>query len=219
MTAYFDHDHTSHALTDEDLELTLEASNGTIAPPGEVSELIRRTLEAIGEDPEREGLRKTPDRVERSLAFLTSGYHQDLHGIVNGALFESNADDIVLVRNIEVFSMCEHHMLPFWGRVHVAYIPNGKVIGLSKLPRIVDMYARRLQLQERMTAQIATAVDQVLKPRGVAVISECRHMCMMMRGVQKNESTTLSRALRGTFRTTDSLRSELNAMLRNTSPE
>ncbi len=216
MTAYFDHEPTTNALTDEELDLSLDSVGGTIAPSGEIAELIRRMLIGLGEDPNREGLRKTPDRVERSMAFLTSGYHQDLHGVVSGALFESDADDIVLVRNIELFSMCEHHMLPFWGRAHIAYVPNGKVIGLSKLPRIVDMFARRLQLQERLTTQIARAVEQVLRPQGVAVITECRHMCMMMRGVQKNESTTVSRALRGSFKTTESLRSELNALLRGT---
>lgn len=214
MTAYFDHDGATSSFTEEDLEAGIEPNTTTVAQPGQVAPLVARILEALGENPTREGLLKTPQRVEKAMGFLTQGYHQSLDEIVNGALFESENDDIVLVRDIEIFSMCEHHMLPFWGRAHIAYIPSGKVIGLSKLPRIADMFARRLQLQERLTAQIAKAVDSVLHPKGVAVITECRHMCMMMRGVQKNESTTLSRALRGQFRVDDSLRNDLNAMFR-----
>lgn len=213
MTAYFDHDRISHAYTDDDLDLGIEASSTTVAQPGQVAPLVARMLEALGEDPQREGLLKTPQRVEKAMAFLTQGYHQRVEEIVNDALFESESDDIVLVRDIEIFSMCEHHMLPFWGVAHIAYIPSGKVIGLSKLPRIADMFSRRLQLQERLTGQIASTVEQVLNPRGVAVITECNHMCMMMRGVQKNQSITVCRALRGAFRNDEGLRRDLSGLL------
>ncbi|MCA8938380.1 MAG: GTP cyclohydrolase I FolE, partial [Planctomycetes bacterium] len=148
-----------------------------------IANSCHQLLQAIGEDPNREGLLKTPHRFAKAWQHLTSGYHQSLDQIVNDALFEADNEDIVLVRGIEIFSMCEHHLLPFWGHVHIAYIPDGKVIGLSKLPRIADMFARRLQLQERLTEQIADAVDEILRPRGVAVVAECQHMCMMMRGV------------------------------------
>lgn len=213
MTAYFDHNPVSPAYTDDDLDLGIEPSSTTVAHPGQVAPLVSKMLEALGEDPTREGLLKTPQRVEKAMAFLTQGYHQSLEEIVNDALFESDNDDIVLVRDIEIFSMCEHHMLPFWGTAHIAYIPTGKVIGLSKLPRIADMFSRRLQLQERLTAQIAHAVETVLKPRGVAVITECNHMCMMMRGVQKNQSITVCRSLRGAFKTEEALRRDLSGLM------
>src|SRR5215213_3174826 len=149
---------------------------------------VFEVIKAVGEDPEREGLRNTPDRVSRMYAELLSGYNADPQKIINGALFNINYDEMVLVKDIEFYSLCEHHMLPFFGRAHVAYLPAGKVIGLSKLPRIVDMFARRLQVQERLTTQIANAVQAVLEPRGVAVVVEASHLCMMMRGVQKQRS-------------------------------
>jgi len=179
-----------------------------------IAPLISQMLTALGEDPSREGLLKTPTRVDAAMKYLTRGYTQSLDELVNDALFESDNSDIVLVRDIEIFSMCEHHLLPFWGKVHIAYIPDGKVIGLSKLPRIADMFARRLQLQERLTGQVADAVVETLKPLGAAVIVECQHMCMMMRGVEKNGSLTVTRALRGAFKTDESLRRELGDMLR-----
>ena len=157
-------------------------------------------LERLGEDPNREGLVQTPMRAEKALRFLTSGYTTDLDSIVNNALFEVKSDGMVIVKDIEFFSLCEHHMLPFYGKAHVAYLPTGKVIGLSKIPRIVDMFARRLQVQERMTEEIATVINDVLKPRGVGVIIEAKHFCMMMRGVEKQHSGTVTSSMLGAFR-------------------
>jgi GTP cyclohydrolase I len=167
----------------------------------------------IGENPEREGLLKTPDRVARMYAEITAGYQIDPVQLVNGALFDVDYSDMVLVKDIEFYSMCEHHMLPFFGHAHVAYIPNGKVIGLSKIPRIVEMYARRLQVQERMTSQIANFLQDLLHPKGVAVIVEGSHMCAMMRGVKKSETNMLTRNLLGDFQQDAALRSELMAMI------
>jgi len=161
---------------------------------------IVELLKAIGEDPEREGLRNTPDRVSRMYAELLSGYGSDPQKIINGALFNINYDEMVLVRDIEFYSLCEHHMLPFLGRAHVAYLPAGKVIGLSKIPRIVDMYARRLQVQERMTRQIADLLQQTLAPQGVAVVVEAMHLCSMMRGVKKHDARMTTSAMHGAFR-------------------
>jgi GTP cyclohydrolase I len=175
--------------------------------------LVATMLEQLGEDPQREGLQKTPERVDRSLRFLVSGHRQSLEDIVNGALFEEAVDEMVLVRDIEFYSLCEHHMLPFYGKVHVAYIPDGRVIGLSKLPRIVEMFARRLQVQERMTTQIAKAVQDVLRPRGVAVVSEAAHLCMMMRGVAKQSSVTTTSCMLGDFREDPRTRSEFLALV------
>lgn len=160
---------------------------------------VRTLLLGLGENPEREGLKDTPKRVVKALKFLTSGYHQSLDELLNGAVFEENANEMVLVRDIDLFSSCEHHILPILGRAHVAYIPNGKVIGLSKIARICEMYARRLQVQERLTAQIADALQGLLQPQGVAVVIEATHMCMVMRGVQKPGSWTSTSALRGVF--------------------
>jgi len=165
----------------------------------EISGLVRSLLSQLGEDPEREGLLKTPLRVAKAQQFLTQGYHQDPREILKSALFTEAYSEMVLVKDIEVFSMCEHHMLPFYGKAHVAYIPNGKVVGLSKLPRVVDAYARRLQLQERLTHQILDAIDETLQPHGAAVVIEARHFCMMMRGVQKQNSVTTTSAFRGAF--------------------
>ncbi len=162
----------------------------------------------IGEDPTRDGLQKTPSRAAKALLYLTRGYEQDLGELINGALFESDSDELVLVRDIEFYSLCEHHLLPFFGQCHVAYLPAGKVLGLSKIARIVDMYARRLQIQEQLTGQIARAVKESTGAYGVAVIMKARHMCMTMRGVEKQESTTITSATLGTFRNNPAARAE-----------
>jgi GTP cyclohydrolase IA len=166
----------------------------------EFEQLVYRTLELLGEDPEREGLKKTPQRVANSLTWLTRGYDMDVRDVVGEAVFNETHSSMVMVRDIELYSLCEHHMLPFFGRAHIAYIPDGKIVGLSKLPRIVDMFARRLQVQERLTEQIAQAVQDVLVPKGVGVVIEAMHLCMMMRGVQKQNSQTVTSAVRGIFR-------------------
>jgi GTP cyclohydrolase I len=179
--------------------------------PGEMDELqhlARRMLELLGEDPSREGLVRTPLRVAKSLAWLTRGYDQDVADVVGEGVFEEGHENMILVRDIELYSLCEHHMLPFFGKAHIAYIPDGKIVGLSKLPRIVDMFARRLQVQERLTEQIARAVEDVLRPRGVGVVIEAFHLCMMMRGVEKQNSKTITSALRGTFRSDGKTRDE-----------
>ncbi len=173
-------------------------------------ELLRR----VGEDPMRDGLLRTPDRMERSLAFLTRGYRQTLPEVLGGALFDVDYDEMVIVREIEFYSMCEHHMLPFFGRAHIAYVPDGKVIGLSKLPRVVDMFARRLQVQERLTRQIAEAVIASIHPQGVGVILEAQHLCMMMRGVEKQSSMTTTSAMLGVFRTQVQTRNEFLSLVR-----
>ncbi|MBC7925647.1 MAG: GTP cyclohydrolase I FolE [Bryobacteraceae bacterium] len=183
-------------------------------PEGEIAGHVLPILEMLGEDPNREGLVRTPMRAEKALRFLTSGYTMDLDKIVNGALFEASSDGMVIVRDIEFFSMCEHHMLPFYGKAHVAYLPSKKIIGLSKIPRIVDMFARRLQVQERLTQEIAATIDQVLKPCGVGVVIEARHFCMMMRGVEKQHSGTITSAMVGAFREQKQTRDEFLALLR-----
>lgn len=166
----------------------------------ELGELVRRQLELLGEDPDRDGLLKTPERVAKSLAWLTRGYEVDVRDVIGDALFEETHENMVVVRDIELYSLCEHHMLPFFGKAHIAYIPNGRIVGLSKLPRIVEVFARRLQVQERLTEQIAQAIEDVLQPRGVGVVIEAVHLCMMMRGVEKQNSSTITSALRGEFR-------------------
>jgi GTP cyclohydrolase I len=178
-----------------------------------VAEHMREVLKALGEDPDREGLARTPDRAEKALQYLTSGYSVDIEKIVNGALFEVQYDEVVIVRDIEFFSMCEHHMLPFFGKMHVAYLPADKVIGLSKIPRIVDAFARRLQIQERMTQQVAETLQELLSPRGVAVICEARHFCMMMRGVEKQHSGAITSAMLGAFRDNKETRAELLSLV------
>ncbi len=162
-------------------------------------DLYAEIITRLGEDPTRDGLIKTPERAEHSMEFLTQGYQQDAKQILRGALFDVDYDEMVIVRDIELFSLCEHHMLPFFGKVHVAYIPKGKVIGLSKIPRLVDVFARRLQVQERLTRQIADAINDAIEPQGVGVVMEARHLCMMMRGVEKQNSSTVTSAMLGVF--------------------
>lgn len=169
---------------------------------------VREILQALGEDPERDGLKKTPSRVEAALRWLTRGYHLSVADVVGDAVFEENHESMILVRDIEVYSLCEHHMLPFFGRAHVAYIPDGRIIGLSKLPRIVEVFARRLQVQERLTDQVADALMDVLRPLGVGVVVEAVHLCMAMRGVEKQNSRTVTSALRGEFRDDQKTRDE-----------
>ena len=179
-----------------------------------ISNHITKILEQLGEDPDREGLKKTPDRVAKSYQFLMQGYAQDPREILEGALFEEAHSEMILVRDIEVYSLCEHHMLPFFGRAHVAYIPNGKIVGLSKIPRVVDVFARRLQVQERLTIQVRDAIEEVLNPQGVGVVIEARHLCMMMRGAEKQNSTTTTSAMAGEFMES-ATRSEFMRLIRD----
>lgn len=176
---------------------------------------VRAQLVLIGEEPDREGLLKTPARVARSMAFLTQGYQQDARTVIGDAMFEEEQANMILVRDIELYSMCEHHMLPFFGKAHIAYIPDGKIVGLSKLARVVDIFARRLQVQERLTVEIAQALTDVLKPRGVGVVIEAAHLCMMMRGVQKQNSTTVTSAVLGSFRDDSKTRDEFLRLIQN----
>ncbi|MEO8333758.1 MAG: GTP cyclohydrolase I FolE [bacterium] len=173
---------------------------------------MREQLALLGENPEREGLQKTPLRVEKAMAFLTQGYKERLEDVVGDAIFNEDHHNMVMVRDIEMYSLCEHHLLPFYGKAHVAYIPNGRIVGLSKLPRIVDHFARRLQVQERLTEQVAAAVESVLAPLGVGVVIEADHLCMMMRGVEKQNSKTITSALRGVFRDDARTRDEFLAL-------
>ena len=174
---------------------------------------IRQIIEQLVDDPDREGLTRTPERVEKALRFLTSGYHTDVRKVVNGALFPVKYDEMVIVKDIEFFSLCEHHLLPFFGKVHVAYLPKGHVIGLSKIPRIVDMFARRLQIQERMTQEIAQTIQTMIDPFGVGVICEARHLCLMMRGVEKQHSGAVTSAMLGAFRDRKTTRDEFLALV------
>jgi GTP cyclohydrolase I len=179
------------------------------------AELVHEMLTRLGEDPAREGLERTPERVQKAMHHLTRGYHEDPEQLLKSALFTVNYDEMVIVKDIEMFSLCEHHMLPFFGKVHVAYIPNGKVIGLSKLPRLVEIFARRLQVQERLTTQIAETLMKIVQPQGVGVVVEARHLCMMMRGVEKQHSATVTSAMLGCFRNEKETREEFLALLRN----
>ena len=182
-------------------------------PEATIAPLIHKVLELLGEQPDREGLARTPERVEKALRFLTSGYRTDLAKVVNGALFAVKYDEMVIVKDIEFFSLCEHHLLPFFGKVHVAYIPKDRVIGLSKLPRIVDMYARRLQIQERLTQEIAQSIQDMIDPIGVGVVCEARHFCMMMRGVEKQHSGAVTSAMLGAFRARKETRDEFLSLV------
>jgi len=184
-----------------------KAEDPAIAP------LIQELLIRLGEDPDREGLQRTPERVDKALRFLTSGYRMDIAKIVNGALYEVKYDEMVVVKDIEFFSMCEHHMLPFYGKMHVAYLPESRVIGLSKIPRIVDAFARRLQIQERLTQEVAQTIQEIIKPLGVGVICEARHFCMMMRGVEKQHSGAMTSAMLGAFRDRKETRDEFLALV------
>jgi GTP cyclohydrolase IA len=175
---------------------------------------VRAILAGLGEDPAREGLERTPERVEKSLKFLTSGYSQDCKTLLNDALFTVTYDEMVVIKDIECFSTCEHHLLPFFGKAHVAYLPEGKVVGLSKIPRLVDMYARRLQVQERLTVQIAEAIEQWVQPRGVAVVIEAMHLCMIMRGVEKQHSVAVTSCMLGAFRDQEQTRNEFLTLIR-----
>ena len=191
-----------HQAASADLDDTAGADD-------EFVHLVRRQLELIGEDPDRQGLRRTPERVANALAWLTRGYEMDVQQVVNGALFDAEgASNMIMVRDIELYSLCEHHMLPFYGRAHIAYIPNGKIVGLSKVARLVEVFARRLQVQERLTEQIASALADVLKPMGAGVVIEAYHLCMMMRGVEKQNSKTITSAIRGSFRSDPRTREE-----------
>jgi GTP cyclohydrolase I len=175
---------------------------------------VKAMLAGLGEDPEREGLLKTPERVEKSMRFLTKGYAEDPVALLNEALFTVSYDEMVVVKDVDMYSMCEHHLLPFFGKAHVAYIPDGKVMGLSKVPRLVDMFSRRLQVQERLTVQIAETIEEIVKPRGVAVVIEAMHFCMLMRGVEKQNSVAVTSCMRGIFREDRGTRNEFLALIR-----
>ncbi len=194
---------------------TPAGSVAAVATPDTQSlqDLVRELLIRLGEDPERDGLRDTPRRVEQALRFLTEGHRKSLEDTLNGALYSVTYDEMVIVKDIEVFSLCEHHLLPFFGKAHVAYIPNKKVIGLSKIPRLVDIFAQRLQIQERLTMQIAQAIEEKIQPQGVGVVMEARHLCMMMRGVEKQHSQAVTSAMLGSFRTQKQTRDEFLALV------
>lgn len=198
----------------ETTEIEIPETSGA----GSIACLIRKMLIELGEDPNREGLRRTPERYEKAIRFLTSGYRQDPEKLLNGAMFTVRYDEMVVVRDIELYSLCEHHLLPFFGRCHVAYIPNDKVVGLSKIARMVNMFARRLQIQERLTSQIAKAIQDKLSPQGVGVIVEARHLCMVMRGVEKQHSTATTSAMLGVFRDNKQTRDEFLSLVRNPKP-
>ena len=177
-------------------------------------ELIREMLVRLGEDPEREGLLRTPARVQKAFEYLTRGYNEDPEALLKNALFTVTYDEMVIVKDVEMFSLCEHHMLPFFGKVHVAYIPNGKVIGLSKIPRLIEIFSRRLQIQERLTTQIAETIQKVIQPQGVGVVIEARHLCMMMRGVEKQQSAAVTSSMLGCFREEQETRTEFLSLIR-----
>jgi GTP cyclohydrolase IA len=185
------------------------------APKETIADLMRKVIALLGEDTDREGLRKTPERFEKAMKFLTSGYHQNLENVLNGATFSVHYDEMVVVKDIEFFSLCEHHLLPFFGKAHVAYLPSKRVLGLSKIARLVNMYARRLQIQERMTSQIADAISEKISPEGVGVIIEARHLCMQMRGVEKQHGQAVTSAMLGSFRHNKQTRDEFLSLVRN----
>ncbi|HEY1472278.1 MAG TPA: GTP cyclohydrolase I FolE [Candidatus Acidoferrum sp.] len=185
------------------------------APKETIAELMRKVIVLLGEDPNREGLRKTPERFEKALKYLTSGYQQNMESLLNGATFSVHYDEMVVVKDIEFFSLCEHHLLPFFGKAHVAYLPNKRVLGLSKIARLVNMYGRRLQIQERMTSQIAEAIQEKISPEGVGVIIEARHLCMQMRGVEKQHGQAVTSAMLGSFRHNKQTRDEFLSLVRS----
>jgi len=201
---------TSKPVIGETTEITLSKAPGA----GNIADLVRKMIAELGEDPGREGLRRTPERFEKALRYLTSGYRQDPAKILNGAMFSVSYDEMVVVKDIEVYSLCEHHLLPFFGKCHVAYIPNKKVVGLSKIARLVNMFARRLQIQERLTSQIAKTLEEQLSPQGVGVIIEARHLCMVMRGVEKQHSSSMTSAMLGVFRENKQTRDEFLSLIR-----
>jgi GTP cyclohydrolase I len=195
-------------------ELLLNDLDTTSQNARAIAAHVREIIRLVGEDPEREGLRKTPERYEKALKFLTSGYHQNVDHVLNGATFSVTYDEMVVVKDIEFFSLCEHHLLPFFGKAHVAYLPNNKVVGLSKIARLVNMFARRLQIQERMTCQIAKSIEEKIAPQGVGVIIEARHLCMQMRGVEKQHGSAVTSAMLGAFRENKQTRDEFLALIR-----
>ncbi len=199
---------TNHRVSEVDV--------GGDGRPGEIRMLVHRLLRLLGEDPGREGLLKTPERVEDALKFMTKGYQQDVDHVLNGALYAIEYDEMVIVKDIDFFSLCEHHLLPFFGRCHVGYLPNKKVVGLSKIPRVVDAFSRRLQVQERLTVQIAEVLQSTLKPHGVAVVMEARHLCMMMRGVEKQNTVAVTSKMLGVFRSQQQTRDEFLRLIRGT---
>ena len=193
----------------------MKTSEAATLTSASFEELVREMLVRLGEDPKREGLVRTPDRVQRALEYLTRGHKEDPDAMLKGALFTVSYDEMVIVKDVEMFSLCEHHMLPFFGKVHVAYIPNGKVIGLSKIPRLIEIFSRRLQIQERLTTQIADSILKAIEPQGVGVVIEARHLCMMMRGVEKQHSAAVTSAMLGCFRQEQETRSEFLSLIRN----
>ncbi|MCU1227074.1 MAG: cyclohydrolase FolE [Edaphobacter sp.] len=201
------------ASTHATIEHAVEPVSETLSSVS-TQELYRELLTRIGEDPTRDGLLRTPERMEKSMAFLTRGYAMDVTTVLHDALFDVDYDEMVIVKDIEFFSMCEHHLLPFFGKAHIAYVPNGKVIGLSKIPRLVDVFSRRLQVQERLTRQVGDAITEAINPQGVAVILEAQHLCMMMRGVEKQHSSTVTSAMLGVFKTQLQTRNEFLSLVR-----
>jgi GTP cyclohydrolase I len=197
------------------IEEILLHENGTGVASESIADLVRKMIAQLGEDPQREGLLKTPERFEEAIRFLTSGYQQDVDEVLNGATFSVCYDEMVVVKDIEFFSLCEHHLLPFFGKAHIAYLPDKKVVGLSKVARLVNMFARRLQIQERMTSQIATAIEEKIAPQGVGVIIEARHLCMQMRGVEKQHGKAVTSAMLGAFRHNKQTRDEFLSLVRN----
>jgi GTP cyclohydrolase IA len=194
---------------------TVEIEGPVTTSSESIADLMRKILLQVGEDPEREGLKKTPERFESAFRFMTSGYAQDPENVLNGAKFSVCYDEIIVVKDIEIYSLCEHHLLPFFGKCHVAYLPDRQVVGLSKIARLVNLYARRLQIQERLTSQIARAIEEKLKPLGVGVIIEAKHMCMVMRGVEKQGSVAVTSAMLGTFRNNKQTRDEFLSLVKN----